>query len=91
MQSETEPWFCYLLRCRDGSLYMGMTNYVAGRVVKHNQGFGPEFTKRRRPVELIWSQEFPDRFAARKREVELKGWSRDKKLRLVAGLEKSEG
>jgi putative endonuclease len=91
MGSKSEPWFCYLLLCRDGFLYTGMTNDVARRVEKHNKGLGPEFTKRRRPVELIWSQEFPDRFAARRREVELKGWNRKKKLNLVAGLEKSEG
>jgi predicted GIY-YIG superfamily endonuclease len=88
---QVEPWFCYMLRCRDGSLYVGMTNDVAGRVGKHNRGLGPEFTKRRRPVELIWSQEFLDRLAARERDVELKGWSRKKKLSLVAGLEKSGG
>ena len=91
MASEPEPWFCYMLRCKDGCLYAGMTNDVAVRVEKHNRGFGPEFTKKRRPVELIWSQEFADRFAARAREVELKGWNRKKKLSLVAGLEKSEG
>ena len=66
-----------------GSLYVGMTNNVAVRVEKHNRGLGPEFTKRRRPVELIWSQEFSDRFAARGREVELKGWSRKKKSDLA--------
>jgi putative endonuclease len=91
MQSETEPWFCYMLQCRDGSLYVGMTNDVANRVEKHNRGFGPEFTKKRRPVELIWRQEFTDRSAAREREVELKGWSRKKKLDLVTGLERGEG
>ena len=91
MASEPEPWFCYMLRCKDGSLYVGMTNDVAIRVEKHNRGLGPEFTKKRRPVELIWSQEFADRFAAREREVELKGWNRKKKLSLVARLEKSEG
>jgi putative endonuclease len=91
MASEPEPWFCYMLRCRDGSLYVGMTNDVPIRVEKHNRGLGPEFTKKRRPVELIWSQEFADRFAARKREVELKGWNRKRKLSLIAGLEKSEG
>jgi len=91
MASKAEPWFCYMLRCKDGSLYVGMTNHVATRVEKHNGGHGPEFTKKRRPVELIWSQEFTDRLAARDREVELKGWSRKKKLGLVAGLEKSEG
>ena len=83
MQDEPEPWFCYMLRCRDGSLYVGMTNNVTVRVEKHNRGLGPEFTKRRRPVELIWSQEFSDRFAARGREVELKGWSRKKTLDLA--------
>jgi len=83
MQSEPEPWFCYMLRCRDGSLCVGITNDVALRVEKHNRGLGPEFTKRRRPVELIWNQEFLDRFAAREREVELKGWNRKKKLALI--------
>jgi predicted GIY-YIG superfamily endonuclease len=68
-----------------------MTNDLAARVKKHNLGLGPEFTKRRRPVELIWSEKFSDRFAAREREVELKGWSRKKKLGLIVGLEKSEG
>ncbi len=91
MQSTTEPWFCYMLRCRDGWLYVGIASDVAARVQKHNDGFGPEFTKKRRPVELVWSQGFANSSAARKREVELKGWSRQKKLRLVAGLEKSGG
>ena len=84
MEQESEPWFCYMLRCRDGSLYIGMTNDVSKRVEKHNQGLGPEFTKRRRPVDLIWSQEFVSQHAARQREIELKGWSRKKKLELAA-------
>src|ERR1700675_3219150 len=91
MPDVSEPWFCYMLQCRDGSLYVGMTNDVAVRVEKHNRGYGPEFTKKRRPVELIWKQEFADRFEARQREVELKGWNRKKKLSLVAKLEKSGG
>ena len=82
---ESERWSCYMLRCSDGSLYTGMTNNVSLRVEKHNRGYGPEFTKRRRPVELIWSQGFENRSAARKRESELKGWSRSKKLSLAAG------
>jgi predicted GIY-YIG superfamily endonuclease len=88
---QDEPWFCYMLRCSDGSLYVGMTNDVVARVKKHNLGLGPEFTKRRRPVVLIWNERFSDRFAAREREVELKGWSRKKKLGLIVGLEKSGG
>src|SRR5260370_33466378 len=91
MRGEPEAWFCYMLRCRDGSLYVGMTNDVAARVEKHNRGLGPEFTKRRRPVELIWSQEFSDRFAAPAREVELTGWCRQITLDLAVGWERQIG
>jgi predicted GIY-YIG superfamily endonuclease len=84
MQQESEPWFCYMLRCSDGSLYIGMTNDVLKRVEKHNQGLGPEFTKQRRPVDLIWSEKSMGQHAAAQREIELKGWSRKKKLELVA-------
>jgi predicted GIY-YIG superfamily endonuclease len=84
MQQESEPWFCYMLRCSDDSLYIGMTSDVSKRVEKHNQGLGPEFTKRRRPVDLIWSEEAVSQHAAPQREIELKGWSRKKKLDLVA-------
>jgi putative endonuclease len=91
MLHQSKPWFCYMLRCCDGSLYVGITSDLESRVDKHNQGFGPEYTRKHRPVELIWSQEFASSVAARKREIELKGWSRKKKLSLVAGLEKSGG
>jgi predicted GIY-YIG superfamily endonuclease len=80
-----------MLQCSDGSLYVGMTSDLELRVEKHNQGFGPEYTRKHRPVELIWSEEFASSAAARRREIELKGWSRKKKLALVAGLERSEG
>ena len=72
-----------MLRCRDGAVYVGMTNDVTKRVGKHKRGLGPEFTKRRRPVELVWSERFADKFGARKKEIEIKGWTRDKKLKLI--------
>ena len=87
----SEPWFCYMLRCGDGSLYVGITSNLEARVEKHNRGFGPEYTRKHRPVVLIWSQEFEDSAAARKREIELKGWSRKKKLALLAVVRISEG
>ncbi len=74
MQGRSEP------QCRDGSLYVGMASDVAARVEKHNRGFGPEFTRQRRPVELIWSEEFADSSAARKREVELEGLEPEKEV-----------
>jgi putative endonuclease len=72
-----------MVRCADDSLYVGITDEVDERVEEHNRGFGSKFTKSRRPVKLIWSQRFRDIFSARRREVELKGWSCEKKLRLA--------
>jgi len=68
-----------------------MTSDLEARVEKHNQGFGPEYTRKHRPVALIWSQEFANSSSAHKREKELKGWNRKKKLSLVVGLESCEG
>src|SRR5580704_10246324 len=79
-----QPWFCYVLQCRDGSLYVGIAQNLEQRMRRHNSGAGAEFTARRRPVELIWSEGFRNSKAARKREKEIKGWSKEKKLRLVA-------
>jgi putative endonuclease len=78
-----KPWYCYMVRCRDGALYVGMTNDLEERVREHNWGVKCEFTSRRRPVELVWFEREADRGAARKREKELKGWKREKKLALI--------
>jgi len=77
------PWFCYMLECSKGSLYVGITTDVPERVKRHNWGVGPEFTARRRPVKLIWSELCGSSDGARKREKEIKGWSRKKKLSLI--------
>ena len=85
-------WFCYMLRCKDGSLYGGIAQDVAERVKRHNWGVGPEFTEKRRRVELIWTECCGDCNAARRREREIKGWNRRKKIALVAeGLGSNEG
>jgi predicted GIY-YIG superfamily endonuclease len=79
-------WFCYMLRCKDGSLYVGVARDPAERVKRHNWGVGAKFTAKRRPVELIWWEELPDQKAAKQREVQLKGWRREKKLSLLTGF-----
>jgi putative endonuclease len=79
-----EEWFCYMLRCSDDSLYVGIAIDVEERVKKHNWGVGPEYTAKRRPVVLIWSERCGSSDAARRREKKLKGWNRLKKLALVA-------
>jgi predicted GIY-YIG superfamily endonuclease len=77
--------FVYILRCNDGSYYVGSTRDLENRVDKHNAGFYGGYTARRRPVELVHSQEFgriEDAIAA---ERQIKGWSRAKKEALMHG------
>ena len=81
--ADEERWFCYMVRCRDDSIYVGVATDVGNRVKEHNWGVGAKFTSTRRPVALIWWQEFPNQKAARGRESELKGWRREKKLNLA--------
>ena len=76
-------WFCYMVRCKDDSLYIGIAKDPDERIKRHNWGVGPGFTEKRRPVTLIWSQCCGSSEAARQREKEIKGWSRRKKLELV--------
>ena len=63
-ENDGQPWSCYILRCRDGSFYVGITHDVKLRLAKHNQGQAPLYTARRRPVRLVWSERFPNKFAA---------------------------
>jgi predicted GIY-YIG superfamily endonuclease len=78
-------WFVYILRCRDNALYVGETNDVDLRVVRHNEGRGSRFTARRLPVTLAFSEPHIARDAALARERQLKRWTRAKKEALIAG------
>jgi predicted GIY-YIG superfamily endonuclease len=72
-------WHVYILRCRDGSLYTGITTDVKERLRKHNAGTGAKYTRSRRPVVVVWSAVASSESAARKREAEIKGWKRAEK------------
>ena len=76
--------YAYLLRCRDGSLYAGWTNDLAARVKAHNAGEGAKYTRSRRPVELVYYEEFDTREEAMSREWHLKRLSRQEKLALIS-------
>jgi putative endonuclease len=78
-----KPWSVYILECSDHSFYVGISDNVERRVASHNSGKGPAYTRRRRPVRLVFQEDHPDKFAAREREIEIKGWRRDKKLALI--------
>jgi putative endonuclease len=73
-----------MLRCADGTLYCGWTVEVEQRVAAHNAGRASRYTRSRLPVELAWSQELPDRSAARREEARIKGLTRAGKLALIA-------
>lgn len=77
------PWFVYLVECRDGSLYAGMTNDLDARVAKHNAGTGARYTRSRRPVRLAFSRRVKDRSRALRLEAALKKLGRAEKLALV--------
>jgi putative endonuclease len=77
-------WYVYLLRCRDGSLYAGATNDVAGRLARHAAGKGARYTRSRLPVVLVYRERAGDRGAALRREAALKRLRRTDKLLLVA-------
>jgi predicted GIY-YIG superfamily endonuclease len=78
-------FYVYILRCRDGSYYTGHTDDLDARLWQHQNGFGCEWTKRRRPVELVWSEVMPTRDDAFSAERRIKKWSRAKKEGLIAG------
>lgn len=78
-------FYTYLLQCADGSYYIGHTDNLETRVSQHQSGELPGYTHNRRPVRLLWSENFPDRDQAFAVERQIKGWSRAKKEALVRG------
>ena len=79
------PCFVYILRCSDGSYYVGSTTDVVERERTHNDGHGAEYAATRRPVRMVYSEAHESWPAARKHEAQIKGWSRAKKQALIAG------
>jgi putative endonuclease len=76
-------YFVYILECADSSLYVGCTNNLDKRTWEHNSlKRGAHYTKIRRPVVLKYSEKFKTLIEARRREAEIKGWRREKKIKL---------
>jgi putative endonuclease len=77
------PWFVYVVRCGDGSLYTGIATDVAARVSVHNDGRGARYTRSRRPVTLVYVERKRSRSTALKRELAIKALGRAEKLALI--------
>lgn len=78
-------FFVYILRCADGSLYVGHTTDLQDRVKVHNDGRGATWTACRRPVELAYHEPAANETGAIRRELQIKGWTHAKKLALIRG------
>ena len=76
--------YLYILKCNDGSFYTGSTSNIEHRFLQHQSGNGCEFTKRRLPVELVFLEEHERVDDAYYREKQVQGWSKKKKLALIA-------
>ncbi|MDO5112489.1 MAG: GIY-YIG nuclease family protein [Clostridia bacterium] len=83
-------YFVYMLRCADGAFYTGFTTDPARRTAVHNSGKGAKCTRARLPVTLVYTESFPDKSAALKREAALKKLTHGQKESLITASAKAE-
>lgn len=77
-------YYVYILKCSDSSYYTGSTDDISRRLYEHiSSGNTKSYTYRRRPVQLIWCDEYPTKYEALTHEHQIKSWSRKKKEALI--------
>ena len=76
-------WYVYILRCKDDSLYCGITPEVEKRFEQHRSGKGAKYTRGRGPLEVVYTEECINHSDALKREYTIKRLSRIEKLKLI--------
>ncbi|TSC83262.1 MAG: putative endonuclease [Parcubacteria group bacterium Gr01-1014_19] len=76
-------WFVYMALCADKSIYTGITTNVQRRFNEHKKGTGAKYTRAKQIIKIIYKEEHPDRGSALRREMEIKKWGREKKLKLA--------
>ena len=82
--SDGRRWWVYLLRCRDGTLYTGITTDLARRLAQHSAGAASKYTRSRRPVTMVYREPALTHGDALRREIAVKKLSRAAKVALVA-------
>ena len=75
----------YILECGDGTLYVGSARHLDSRLEQHYAGLGGNYTAKRQPVRLVFSEEFDRIDEAYEREKQIQGWGRAKRLALIQG------
>ena len=83
-----EKHYAYMLRCSDNTIYSGYTNNIEKRVETHNSGKGAKYTRNRRPVELVYYEEFLTKSEAMQREYEFKHLMRSQKEAMIKSFKK---
>lgn len=78
-----KQWVVYILECKDGTLYTGITTDVEKRFAAHRSGKGAKYTRGRGPLELVYREECDNHSAALKREAAIKKLSRQEKEKLI--------
>ncbi|HUQ84742.1 MAG TPA: GIY-YIG nuclease family protein [Candidatus Limnocylindrales bacterium] len=76
-------WHIYILLCSDNSLYTGSTNDLDKRFLSHMSGKGSKYTRSHKPLRIIHTEELKTKSEALKREIEIKSWSRTKKIQTL--------
>jgi len=76
-------WFVYILLCKDGSLYTGVSNNVNQRFSDHKNGKGGHYTRSHKPVKLVYQENCGTKSEALKREAEIKSWNRNRKIKTL--------
>lgn len=82
-----KTWYVYMLRCKDGTLYTGVSDDVARRAAVHNSGKGAKYTRSRRPVAVVYTEECESHSAALRREIVIKRLTRQEKEQLIQATE----
>lgn len=76
-------WFVYILKCKDGSLYTGITDNLARRFSEHKNGMGSRYTRSHIPMKILFSEKQKTKSDALKREAYIKSLRREEKLQLI--------
>jgi putative endonuclease len=79
----SDPYFVYVLECSDGSLYTGIATDLEKRLAEHKSGKGAKYTRAKGVKKILYSEKHTNKSEALKRELQLKGWTRQKKLALI--------
>ena len=80
---KTTPWYLYIVKCNDSTLYTGITTDIKRRIKDHNTGYGAKYTRGRGPVQLVHIRQYKNRSDASKAEAKFKKFRRTKKLQII--------